>query len=224
MSDDYFNYLECLEYGEHFTTEVQKLAGTSNLVNVVALAGYVGAAMNTVAAELEKQGIQRSNVRVDRQDVEAKTGAMRKVLEKFHHYLGGLDDDEAGDIAAFFEGGNLGNLSAMKPADVAQHAGTVLRGFAANTTVLDGAKWQTRLEDAQTALVAALAGKGSSKGSSIQATAALVAAREGFLVAYNGVAKKVVAGLLTSLGRKGELRLYFKDLQVNESAPGKPVG
>lgn len=87
----------------------------------------------------------------------------------------------------------------------------------------DGAKWKTRLEDAQSALVAALSGKGSSTGMTIQGTAALVSARQGFLVAYNGVAKKLIGGVLTSLGRKDDLRLYFKDLQVNESGRAKPV-
>lgn len=222
MADDYIDYLECLEYGEFFATEVMKLSGASTLVDVAALVAHVDAATQGVANELQKQGVHRSTVRIDRQEVEVKAAAMRKTLEKFHHYLGGLDDDAAGDIEAFFAGGHLGALSALKPADVAQRAGVVLRGFAANTTIPDADKWRTRLEDAQAALVAALAGKGSSTGTSIQGTAALVAAREAFLVAYNGVAKKLVAGLLASLGRKTELRLYFKDLQVNESARPKP--
>ena len=221
MADDYIDYLECLEYGEFFATEVQKLTGTSNLVDIDALAAYIASAMQSVATELEKQGVNRSGVRIDRRDVEVKTTAMRKALEKFYHYLGSLDDDL--DIAAFFAGGNLGTLAALKPADVAQRAGEVIRGFSANTSVPDGARWKTRLEDAQSALVGALSGKGSSTGTSIQGTAALVAARENFLNAYNGVAKKLIGGVLTSLGRKDELRRYFKDLQVNESSRTKPV-
>ena len=223
MADDYIDYLECLEYGEFFTTEVQKLAGASNLVDIDALSAYVGTAMRSVATELEKQGVNRSGVRIDRQDVEVKTTTMRKTLEKFYHYLGSLDDDANLDIAAFFAGGNLGTLSALKPADVAQRANEVIRGFAANTAVPDGARWKTRLEDAQSALVAALSGKGSSTGTSIQGTASLVVARENFLNAYNGVAKKLIGAILTSLGRKDELRLYFKDLQVNESGRAKPA-
>ena len=221
MADNYIDYLECLEYGVFFTTEVQKLAGASTLVDIDALSAYVGTAMRSVAAELEKQGVNQSGVRIDRRDVEVKTTAMRKALEKFYHYLGSLDDDL--DIAAFFAGGNLGTLAALKPADVAQRAGEVIRGFSANASVPDGARWKTRLEEAQSALVGALSGKGSSTGTSIQGTAALVTARENFLNAYNGVAKKLIGGLLTSLGRKDELRLYFKDLQVNESSRAKPV-
>ena len=223
MADDYIDYLECLEYGEAFTSEVPKLAGASNLVDIAALTTYVTTAMQSVATELEKQGIKRSGVRIDRKEVELKTAAMRKALEKFYHYVGSLDDDAGADIEAFFEGGNLGSLAALKPADVAQRAADVIRGFAANTSLPDGAKWKTRLEDAQSALVGALAGKGSSTGTTIQGTAALVAARQGFLVAYNGVAKKLIGGVLTSLGRKDELRLYFKDLQVNESSRAKPA-
>lgn len=220
MADDYIDYLECLEYGTFFTTEVKKLAVASNLVDIDALRTYVGAAMQAVATELEKQGVNRSGVRLDRQDVEAKTKTMRKTLEKFYHYLGSLDDEAGVDIAAFFAQGNLGSLAALKPADVAQRAGEVIRGFAVNTTVPNGAAWKTRLEDAQTALVSALSGKGSSTGSSIQGTAALVDARQNFLIAYNGVAKKLVGGILTSLGKKDDLRRYFKDLQVNESSSG----
>lgn len=221
MADDYIDYLECLEYGEFFISEVRKLARASNLVDVDAIAAYVGSAMQSMATELEKQGVNRSGVRIDRRDVEVKTVAMRKALEKFYHYLGSLDDDADLDIAAFFEGGNMGTLAALKPADVAQRANEVIRGFASNTSVPDGARWRTRLEEAQSALVGALSGKGSSTGTSIQGTAALVAARQNFLLAYNGVAKKIIGGVLASLGQKDELRLYFKDLQVNESSRPK---
>lgn len=215
--DDYIDYLECLEYGTHFTTEVKKLSGASPLVDMDALASHVGSAMTLVETELQKQGVNRSGVRLDRQDVETKTKAARKTLEKFYHYLGSLDDESGVDIEAFFAKGNLGTLAALKPADVAQRLGEVLRGFVVNTSVPNGASWKTKLEDAQSGLVAALSGKGSSTGTSIQGTSALVAARESFLVAYNGVAKKLVSGVLTVLGKKDDLRLYFKDMQVNES-------
>jgi hypothetical protein len=221
MADDYIDYLECLEYGEFFTSEVKKLLGKTNLVDIAALGAHVTSAMQSVATELEKQGVNRSGVRIDRKDVEAKTVAMRKALEKFYHHLGSLDDDAGVDIDAFFAGGNLGGLAALKPADVVQRAAEVARGFAANTSLPEGAKWKTRLEDAQSALVGALSGKGASTGTSIQGTTALIAARQDFLLAYNGVAKKLIAGVLTSLGRKDELRLYFKDLQVNESSRAK---
>ncbi len=48
-------------------------------------------------------------------------------------------------------------------------------------------------------------------------------AMQAFLVAYNGVAKRVIQAVLIKLGRKDELRLFFKDLQVNESSSGAGV-
>jgi hypothetical protein len=120
----------------------------------------------------------------------------------------------------------LGNVSQMKPADLAQKAGEILRGFAApaNASLPDGAAWKARIENARAALVAALADKETTSAAAIQATQGLTAAREAFLVAYNGVAKRIVLGLLASLDRKDELPLFFKDLQVNERRPAaKPV-
>ncbi|TKD12163.1 hypothetical protein [Polyangium fumosum] len=223
MADTYIDYLECLEYGDFFLNEVQKLAGASALVDIVKLHDHVAGAMIGVAAELEKQGIKRSTVRVDRKEVEARSLALRKDVEKFYHYLGSLDEDVAHDADAFFPGGNQGSLAALKPADLAQKAGEILRGFSANANkdLPEAAKWRARIEGTQGALVGALAGKGTSSGHAIQGTTALVAARETFLVAYNGVAKRIVLGLLVSLGRKDELKLFFKDLQVNESRPSK---
>lgn len=223
MADDYIDYLECVEYGEHFTSTVTDLSGLSNLVDITALVAYVETAMGGVVTELDKQGVNRSGLRVDRREVEAKTTTARKTVQKFYNYLGSLDDDAGVDIEAFFEGGNLGALAALKPADVAQRVGEVIRGFSSNSSVPQGDKWKTRLETAQSELVSALGGKGSSAGTTIQGTAALVDARQQFLTAYNGVAKKLIGGVLTSLGRKDDLRLYFKDLQVNESGHANPV-
>ncbi len=80
----------------------------------------------------------------------------------------------------------------------------------------------------------AIGDKSASTGKTIQGTVALVDARQDFLVAYNGVAKRLVQAVLIQLDRKDELKLYFKDLQVNEAstpapapndaAPGAPGG
>ncbi len=225
MADDYIDYLECIEYGDSFLTEVDKLAGTSKLVDIPELKSHLSTALQGVAVELEKQGIKRSGTRIDRKLVASQAAALRKDIDKFYHYLASLDDDVTFDFEAFFEGGNLGALAALKPADVAQRAGEVLRGFSAdaNKSLPDAAKWKIRLEAAQSTLVSVLTGRGSSTTSSIQGTAALVAARQAFLVAYNGVAKRLIQAVLIQIGRKDDLRLYFKDLQVNESKKAEPL-
>ena len=105
-------------------------------------------------------------------------------------------------------------------------AGNILDGFdaAAKAGLPDAAKWKGKLTTARNALDAAASGKGTATVQSIQRTAALVAAHEEFLAAYDGVAKRLVYGLLVHLGRTDEHRLFFKDLQVNEGgakpAPG----
>src|SRR5689334_283340 len=104
MADDHIDYLECLEYGDQFLQQVDELAGKSKLVDIAELKTLVTSSMTAVATELEKQGIKRSGVRVDRQEVATKVGALRKHVEKFHHYLGSLDDDQGYDIDAFFKG------------------------------------------------------------------------------------------------------------------------
>lgn len=225
MADDHIDYLECLEYGEHLVKEVPALAGKTPLVDITALVAYLSTSMTAVANELEKQGIKRSSVRLDRQEVSSKSAAVRKHLEKFHHFLESLDEDQGYDVPAFFPGGNRGPLSTLKPADLNQFAALVLRGFAApaNTNLPDGAKWKTRIETAQSDLAVAIGEKSASTGKTILATAALVDAREAFLVAYNGVAKRLVLAVLIKLDRKDELRLFFKDLQVNEGSTPAPA-
>jgi len=224
MADDNIDYLECLEYGDHFDKEIDELNGKSKLVDVGELKTLVASATAAVGTELEKQGIKRSGVRVDRKEVAAKVTVLRKDIEKFHHHLGSLDDDQGFDLDAFFKDGNLGPISTLKPADLVQFAGGVLRGFAvdANANIPDAAKWKLRLETSQSALKGSIADKSASSGNTIQGTVALVAARQAFLVAYNGIAKRLVQAVLIQLDRKDELRLFFKDLQVNEDAAPAP--
>lgn len=227
MADDYIDYEECLEYGDHFQTEAKQLTGLSPIVDVNALVAYVATTQKAVADQLSAQGIKLSDLRGDRKDVGDAAPKLRRVIEQFHRYLGSVDDALGIDREAFFPGGKLGNISQMKPADLVGKAKKVLDGFAApaNAALPDAATWQAKLTAARDALANATSSKGSSRTVSIQGTAELVAAREAFLKAYNGVAKRVVAGLLVHLDRKDELRLYFKDLQVNESSstPAAPA-
>lgn len=223
MADDYIDYLECGEYGDHCVSEASKLVGLSEIVDVEALRTYVKGAVHAVDLELEKVGIKRSSLRDDRKLTQTKTAAGRKEIEKFFNYLGTLDDDVSFDRESFFPGGNLGPLAALKPADVEAKLGAVLRGFAAsaNSALPERDKWKGKLEKARDELVSSLASKGGTQADSITGTKGLVTARANFLLAYNGVAKPVIEGLLAKLGRRGEMRRFFKDLQVNETAPPK---
>jgi hypothetical protein len=223
MADLYIDLMECGEYADHLLTEGKKLVGLSKVVDVEALLTYVGGAAAVVDGELAKQGIKRSDVRTSRTDVEAQTEAGRKEIKRFYKHLGTLDDDVVVDRHAFFEGGKMGDVAKLKPADVQKKIKRALEGFAApaNAALPDKAKWQGRLEKARDALGTALDQKTSSVGTKIVQTAELQAARESFLVAYNNVAKPVVRGLLAQLGRERELKRYFKDLTVSEGRKSK---
>lgn len=223
MADDHIDYLEVGEYGEHFGEEGKKLIQASPLVNVEALIALVGGAVGKVNAELEKAGIKRSDVRTGRSGTEEAAALGRSEIERFYNYLGSLDKDVVFDKEAFFPKGKLGALAALKPGDVKSRVEDVLRGFTAeaNAALPEHAKWSQKLGAARDGLASALAGKGGARSVSIQSTAELVAAREEFLEAYNGVAKRLIRGLLASLKREEEMRLFFKDLQVNEGSRAK---
>lgn len=145
------------------------------------------------------------------------------MVERFYYHLLSLPVSTGVDVDAFFPGKTLGNLSKLKPADLAGKADQVLLGFAAksNTGIAGLAKWQSAIDEARTALGHALKNKQSARGTSVTATAGLIAARERFIGLYNGVAKPLVRGLLNELGRPKELELFFLDLQVNEGSPRK---
>jgi hypothetical protein len=222
MPDNHIDYLEVREYTDDFVTAAKPLIGLSDIVDVAKLCARVSAKADAVDTELEKQGIKRSGVRGDRKDVEAKTEALRKAITKFHSYLNSLDDDVTFDMNAFFQGGNQGMLAALKPADLVQRAGAILRGFEvkANVNLPDAEACKTKLAGARDALSTALGDKGGNVLASIQGTAELMAAREAWLNDYNGGAKRIIWALLAFLGRKNEYRLFFKDLQVNEGGGG----
>lgn len=223
MADRYIDSSEVREYGDHFISEAKKLIGASKLVDVEALIQRVAGDMASVGVELGKTGMTRSEARGAKTDTSDVTAKARRTVEQFWSYLGTLDDDVAVDVQAFFAGGKLGALASLKPADVQSKMGAVLKGFAAkgNAKLPDAAAWKAKLTAAEAALGATLAGKGSVKAGAVKDTAALTAARARFLVSYNGVAKKLVLGLLTALDRADELVLFFKDLQVQEGGADK---
>ena len=224
MSDLYIDYFEVDEYGTHFCTSAKSLIGVSTLVDVQLLIGSVEAAVKAVNAELDKAGVQRSILRDGSGDVEAKAEGARDVLSRFWSFLNSLDRDISVDREAFFKGDKQGTISRFKPADIKAKLHQAIAGFSAdaNKNLPDASKWQGKLEAARDALAAALETTSGSRGESIQASAALQNAREAFLTAYNGVAKRLILGLLISLGRRDEYESFFKDLQVNEGkAKGK---
>ena len=223
MADSYIDYDEVSEYGNHFASEAKKLLGASPLVDVAKLVKLVAGDVAAVAAELEKAGAKRGGLRSTAIDVKALSAGTSATVEQFFRYLGSLDEGVV-DVATYFDRGQLGRHANLKPADVRSKAQRALRGFAANPKLPGGAAWKKKLTDSEAALGAALDGKGEAASGSITKTADLVAAREKFLVSYNGVAKRLVLGLLTSLGREGEMGLFFKDLLVNERAPAKGKG
>jgi hypothetical protein len=223
MADNHVDYIEVGEYGDHFVSEGKKLVGLWPGVDVNAVIEHVAAAVSATDGELEKVGIKRSALRGDRDTTKEKAAGGRKEIERFYSFLGSLDDDIEVDHNAFFADGNLGALKRLKPADVKGRLDEVLKGFAAekNAGLPDKDKWQAKLTKARDELATSLGSKGGALASSITGTAGLVSAREAFLVAYNGVAKPIIEGLLTKLGRRDEMRLFFKDLQVNEEPPKK---
>ncbi len=224
MADPYIDDAETFEYGDHLIAQLATLRGQSALVDVDALAAHVGAALAEVERELAAVGVKRGDLSASRLTVGDATPRARKELERFFHHLGSLDEDEVTfQLDAFFPAGNLGPLAALKPADVAARLDQALRGFELpiHAALPDGAKWKGRLTTARDALSGAVGGRGGATGSSIRGTAGLTAARAGFHTAYVNVARPLVKGLLASLGRADELRLFFLDLQVNEDGSSR---
>jgi hypothetical protein len=219
MSDKYINTFESVDYAEHFLAEALKLVGLSELVDIDQLRQAITLSKERVEAELTRAGITRSSRRIGRGSVGGVATAGRRTVRQFFRYLGTLDVPL--DLAAFFPGERLGSLSALKPADVKIKIDEVLKGFDAeiHAALPDRAKWKQRLEDARQQLADALEGHEGARSDSVRRTASLVTARENFLTTYNGVAKPLIRGLLTALGRKDEMHLFFKDLQVIDTRP-----
>lgn len=218
MSDPYIDDFEADEYGSHFVNTAAVLIGASPLVNMQALIDLVSLKTAAVKAELEKAGIKRSALRGGRGDTSAEVKKARAEITKFWNFINSLDEEVPVDREAFFKGAKQGSISKLKAADLLGKINQALQGFAVdvNKNLPGGASWQTKLGAARDALVSALALTGGAHGESRGATAALDRARDEFVEAYNNVAKKLVFGLLASLGRKHEYANFFKDLQVNE--------
>ncbi|MDC3984890.1 hypothetical protein [Polyangium jinanense] len=218
MADRYIDDGEVSEYGRHFVTEAKKLVGASELVDVAKLIARVLGAVEAVETELAKVRSQRSEVRTERGGTGEAEEAVRDVVTRFHAYLRSLPKGTSFDFEAFYPGKNLGEVAALKPADLVTKAADVLRGFdVARNAGLDAfVPWKQEIAGARSALDASLSGKSGAANRSVTTTAGLAAARAHFLKTYNQVAKPIVRGVLNELGRGEEVRLFFKDLTVQE--------
>lgn len=218
MSDSYIDDFEVDEYGSHFVSTATVLIGASPLVNMQALIDLIALKTAAVRIELEKAGIKRSALRGGRGDTSAEVKKGRAEISKFWNFVNSLDEDVPVDKEAFFKGAKQGSISKLKAADLLAKLNQALQGFAAdvNKNLPGGSAWQAKIGVARDTLATALAATGGAQGESRGATAALRTARDEFVEAYNNVAKKLVFGLLASLGRKNEYESFFKDLQVNE--------
>lgn len=218
MSDSYIDDFEVDEYGSHFVSTATVLIGASPLVNMQALIDLIALKTAAVRTELEKAGIKRSALRGGRGDRSAEVKKGRAEISKFWNFVNSLDEDVPVDKEAFFKGAKQGSISKLKAADLLAKLNQALQGFAAdvNKNLPGGSAWQAKIGVARDTLATALAATGGAQGESRGATAALRTARDEFVEAYNNVAKKLVFGLLASLGRKNEYESFFKDLQVNE--------
>jgi hypothetical protein len=220
MADRYIDYLEVGEYGDHFVSESKKLDNLSPFVDVPALRDHVQAAVSAVDAELAKVGVKRGDLRGGRETTTTAAAEGKDLIQRFYYYLLSLPKASGVDVEDFFPGRVLGDVAHAKPADVNGRLGALLKGFdtAANKAAASAfGAWQEDLTAGRDVLTTALAAKGGAQGLAVTSTAALIAARESFLRAYNKVAKKLVGGLLASLGREAEYELFFKDLTVNEA-------
>jgi hypothetical protein len=228
MADRYIDYFEVSEYGSYFVTEAAALVGASELVNIAVLRQRVSAAVEAVVVELEKIGIRRSDLRIGQADVDAAVPAVRKELERFYNFLGGLEDEAEIDRESFFPGDRLGNLASLKPADLLARLDEVLLGFLvpANAGIPERDKRKAKLESVRKTLADALGSSSANTNRVISATAGLATARERFLGLYNGVAKPLVRAMLADLGRADEYTRFFLDLQVDitEDDPSHALG
>ena len=220
MADEYIDAWEVGEYGGQCVRALGTLAGVAPLLDAATLQTQVQAAVDRVSAELQKAGIQRSDLRGRRQTADEAAAEGKTAIKKFHRWLGSLDDDVDLDREAFFRGMKLGPVSTYKPADVKGRLDDLILGFAAarNATMPERANRLQKLTTARDALATALSGKGGASAQKLQGSAELVAARKAFLFLYNKVAKPMVRGQLAALGREQEMKAFFPDLAVNEGS------
>ena len=218
MADGYVDYGEVSEYGRPFVTALAGLVGLSEFVDVTKLGAFVSSKVDAVETELQKARNDRSDVRDERGITAQAEETLRDTVTRFYHHLQSLPKTTNADVEAFFSGRVMGDIAAMKPADLVSKAADVLRGFDTekNKVIAGLASWKTDIAAAWQNLADAIEGKGGAAGKAFLATAELVQARNDFLHAYNKVAKHIVRGLLNQLGRGDEMPLFFKDLAVHE--------
>lgn len=222
MADTYIDFYEVGEYGPHFMTTAEALRNASEMVAVDKLIALVKTRVDNVAAELERAGIKRSDLRAGNGGLGETAASARELVARFWNHLLSLDPKEfKHDVAAFFAGERLGALAALKPSDVKAKVGTVLKGFAApgNASLPLGAQWKAKLEAAHESIGGSEQGQGNALMNKLNSSRELGKARQDFIDAYNGVAKPIIRGLLALLGREDELKNFFKDLQVQEDQP-----
>ena len=223
--DSYIDSPEAVQYGRYFFLHIEPLIGASEVFNVEALRQKVRLKYQAIEAGMMVTNTPRSVVRTGRSAVDDASDDLLGRLRRFYHYLQSLPDEANVDVAAFFAGGKLGNLSQYKPEDMLDRGDAVVRGFAAPTSagMPNAAEWQAEIVLSTETLTAAINDKLGAANTSSTATSSLARARQEFLHVYNKVAKPAIRGLLAELGREHELRLYFRDMQVNEGRPRTPA-
>jgi hypothetical protein len=223
--DPYIDIHETVLYGRYFFQYSEPLIGASQVFNVEALRQLVLAKVHAIETALTVVGTPKSEVRTGRDAVEESNEELLDRLRRFHHFLQSLPASANIDIAAFFADGKLGKISKHKPEDMLSRADAAIRGFAtpAGPRVPNGAEWQADILLARTSLEDALRSKLGASNTASTSGGSLAQAREEFLHVYNKVAKRAIRALLAELGREDEMRLYFRDLQVNENR-ARPAG
>jgi hypothetical protein len=223
--DPYIDNHEAVLYGRYFYRCAEPLLGASQVFNVEALRQLVLIKAEAVAAGMTGADTPKSEVRTGRDAVEESNEELLDRLRRFYHYLQSLPASASVDVGAFFANGKLGKISKHKAEDMLSRAETVMRGFTTPTSagVPNGAEWQADILLARTRLNDALNGKLGASNTASTSGGSLAQAREEFLHVYNKVAKRAIRGLLAELGREDELRLYFRDMQVNEDRT-RPAG
>jgi hypothetical protein len=219
--DPYIDNHEAVVYGQYFFQHVEPLIGASQVVDVEVLRQLVLLKVNAIEAGMTATDTPKSDVRAGRDVVEELNVELVDRLRRFHYYLQSLPASANVDVAAFFANGKLGKISSRKPEDVMARASTVMRGFTTSSgpRVPGGPEWQADILVARTRLNDAIQGKLGASNTATTSGGALIQAREEFLHVYNKVAKRAIRALLAELGREDEFRIYFRDLQVNESRP-----
>jgi len=226
MADDYIDFDEVFEYGEHAVLRGKKLEGAHPIVAMDHVGAILQQKIDKLAEVLGLAGIKRSDLRGGSTGRGNAAQEGREELRRFWNFILSLNPKEAPyDIGAFFKDGKLGSLAALKADDVKAKVASVLLGFGvpANANFPNATTWKAALTARLDALSGAASGHTGALAEKLASTGDLEKARLDFLGYYNGVAKPVVRALLNLLGRGDEYRSFFKDLTVNEG-PARDEG